>query len=197
MRNLKSPKHLPIFPIPNYRLPSIPSEHEFIYIHTDKWYRIQLKDKLGDGGEASIYTTNTPFVAKIYKKENITKRKQEKIKLMISKSIKCDGVCYPVASVYNSAKEEEFVGFLMPPAKGKELQRGIFLVKQLFLKNFPGWKKRDTVELCITILKKIQYLHNRNIIMGDINPANILVVSRRKYTLLTQTVIRLKVFLAR
>jgi serine/threonine protein kinase len=30
---------------------------------------------------------------------------------------------------------------------------------------------------CITILEKIKYLHDRNIIMGDINPLNILVVS--------------------
>lgn len=31
--------------------------------------------------------------------------------------------------------------------------------------------------LCITILKKLKYLHDRNVILGDINPNNILVVS--------------------
>ncbi|MGN1119517.1 MAG: CFI-box-CTERM domain-containing protein, partial [Oscillospiraceae bacterium] len=98
----------------------------------------------------------------------------EKIMLMLSKRIDCPGICYPVAEIYNSSKE--FVGFLMPSAKGKELQRSIF-IKPCFLKQFPGWKKRDTVRLCVTILEKIKYLHDRNIIMGDINPANILVVS--------------------
>lgn len=153
----------------------LPSANESVYVYTDKWLTIQLKDKLGEGGEAIIYATNTPYVAKIYKEDTNTKRKYEKINLMLSKHIDCPGICYPVASLYNLNKE--FIGFLMPAAKGKELQRGIFLVKQLFLKNFPGWKKRDTVELCITILEKIKYLHDRNIIMGDINPANILVVS--------------------
>ncbi len=67
----------------------------------------------------------------------------------------------------------------MPIAQGKELQRSIF-IKPIFLKSFPNWKRRDTVELCITILEKIKYLHDRNIMMGDINPANVLVVSPKE-----------------
>lgn len=152
----------------------IPTENEIVYTSRGP---IKLESKVAAGGEGIIYTTNTPYVAKIYKKENNTKRKYEKIKLMLSKKIECEGVCYPVAALYNSNKE--FVGYMMPKAKGKELQKSIF-IKPLFLKNFPKWKKRDTVELCITILEKIKYLHDRNIIMGDINPANILVVSPKE-----------------
>ena len=117
-------------------------------------------------------------MAKIYKNDNITKRKYEKIKLMLSKNINCSGICYPVEIIYNS--KNEFVGYLMPQAKGQELQKSVFGPKPLFLKKFPDWKKRDTVELCVTILGKIKYLHDRNIIMGDINPANILVVSPKE-----------------
>lgn len=152
----------------------IPVENEIVYTSRGP---IKLESKVTFGGEGIIYTTNTPYVAKIYKKENNTKRKYEKIKLMLSKKIECEGVCYPVAALYNSNKE--FVGYMMPKAKGKELQKSIF-IKQLFLKKFPNWKKRDTVELCITILEKIKYLHDRNIVMGDINPANILVVSPKE-----------------
>lgn len=152
----------------------IPVENEIVYTSRGP---IKLESKVAAGGEGIIYTTNTPYVAKIYKKENNTKRKYEKIKLMLSKKIECEGVCYPVAALYNSNKE--FVGYMMPKAKGKELQKSIF-IKPLFLKNFPNWKKRDTVELCITILEKIKYLHDRNIVMGDINPANILVVSPKE-----------------
>lgn len=152
----------------------IPTENEIVYTSRGP---IKLESKVAAGGEGIIYTTNTPYVAKIYKKENNTKRKYEKIKLMLSKDIEYEGVCYPVAALYNSNKE--FVGYMMPKAKGKELQKSIF-IKPLFLKNFPKWKKRDTVELCITILEKIKYLHDRNIIMGDINPANILVVSPKE-----------------
>ena len=138
---------------------------------------IDLRERIGGGGEGNIYETNTPFVAKIYKQEKITKDKKEKLELMVSRKIQYEGVCFPVGIVNNL--ENEFVGCLIPKAKGKQLQTSIF-IKPLFQKYFPGWKKRDTVELCITILKKIKYLNDRNIIIGDINPANILVVSPKE-----------------
>ncbi|MCM1024583.1 MAG: zinc-ribbon domain containing protein [Prevotella sp.] len=135
---------------------------------------IRIGNEVANGGEGTVYETNSRYVAKIYKAGKLTKRKQEKIKLMLTKKVQCEGVCYPVCALYNEQKE--FVGYLMPKAKGIEIAKSVFQ-PMLFDKRLPGWKKRDTVELCVTILKKIRYLHNRNIILGDINPANILVVS--------------------
>lgn len=127
------------------------------------------------GGEGTIYSTDIPnVVAKIYKPGKVDRAKFEKLKLMMTKNINCEGVCFPIAMLYNS--KDEFVGFLMNKAQGKELQKCLFL-PQLLKKYFPDWKKKDTVQLCITILKKLKYLHDRNIILGDINPNNILVVS--------------------
>lgn len=154
------------------KITHMPNEGETVYTSNGT---VILTKELGAGGEAIVYETDTQYVAKLYKPETITVRKYEKMKLMLSKDIECPGVCYPVDILYNS--HEEFVGFLMPRAKGIEIQKSVFGPKPLFQKKFPGWKKRDTVELCVTILKKIKYLHDRNIIMGDINPANILVVS--------------------
>lgn len=149
----------------------IPSEGEKVKADNQV---ILLGKELGKGGEGSIFETNTPYVAKIYKSERITQRRYAKLKLMISKKIAFKGICYPVSIIYN--QNDEFVGYLMPRANGKEIQRSIF-IKPLLMKNFPNWKKIDTVKLCITILEKIKYLNERNIILGDINPANILVVS--------------------
>lgn len=166
--------------IPDIKLliSKIPSEGQSAYVFDgEKQVEIKLIEAVAAGGEGSIFITNTPYVAKIYKNEKLNKRKYEKIKLMLSKEIKCEGICYPVACLHN--KDKQFVGYLMPKAKGKELQKSLF-IKPLFIKNFPTWKKRDTVELCVTILEKIKYLHDRNIIMGDINPANILVVSPKE-----------------
>lgn len=127
------------------------------------------------GGEGTIYTTSIPgIVAKIYKPERLDKARFEKLSLMMTKSINCDGVCFPLALLYN--QRNEFVGYLMKQACGKELQRCVF-IPQLLKKTFPNWAKIDTVTLCVTILKKLKYLHERNIILGDINPNNILVVS--------------------
>ena len=157
------------------RVSRIPCEGDTVYTSQGA---IVLAEKIGAGGEAVVYETYTPYAAKIYKKEKITVRKLNKIKLMLSKEVDCPGICYPIEIIYNSA--QEFVGYLMPKAKGTELQKSVFAPKPLFIKKFPDWKKRDTVELCITILKKIKYLHARNIIIGDINPANILVVSSKE-----------------
>ena len=136
---------------------------------------IQLVSAGPSGGEGTIYTTNIPnVVAKIYKAEKVDRAKFEKLQLMMTKFIHCEGVCFPLALLYND--KNEFVGYLMNKAEGKELQRCVF-IPQLLKKNFPNWTKIDTTTLCVTILKKLKYLHERNIILGDINPNNILVVS--------------------
>ena len=155
------------------KITNLPKENEVAYTKENK--AIKLLREVASGGEGIIYTTDTQYVAKIYKNENNTRRKYEKLKKMVSKKINCEGVCYPVELLYN--KNKDFIGYLMP--KGYEIAKSIFIPK-LLLKKFPSWKKKDTVELCITILNKIKYLHDRNIIIGDINPRNILVSSPKE-----------------
>ncbi len=168
-------RQLTNIPCDEIQVSNIPKEGESVYIHLNgKRGRILLNKCIASGGEGNIFETNTKYIAKIYKPGKLDRRKYEKIKLMLTKKISCEGICYPIISLYNGANE--FVGYLMPKANGKEIQKSLF-IKPLFMKNFPNWKKRDAVQLCVTILKKIKYLHDRNIIMGDINPMNILVVS--------------------
>lgn len=155
----------------------IPEAGDSVFTYTTDWVSLQLGEKIASGGEGVIYRTNTPYVAKIYKKENNTRLKYDKIRKMIENRLQYPGICFPVGMIYNSA--HEFVGYLMPEAKGREIQRSIF-IKPVFQKVFPGWKRRDTVELSVTILEKIKYLHDRNILMGDLNPGNILVVSPKE-----------------
>lgn len=138
---------------------------------------VELRARISEGGEGIIYETDTPYVAKIYKKEKNTLLRYEKIQLMTSKRLSYEGICYPIDILFN--KNKEFIGYLMPKAEGKTLQRSFF-IPPLLKKNFPNWKKIDAVNLCITILEKLKYLHDRNIILGDINPENILIVSPRQ-----------------
>ena len=154
----------------------IPSENEIVF--TDDKDQVRLIKKIADGGEGAVYEIDfKDEVAKIYNAHSNTKRRFEKLKLMTSKNIAFDGICYPTKLLYN--QNNEFVGYLMPKASGKTLGKSLF-IKPLFLKNFPNWKKQDTVELSLTILKKISYLHSKNIILGDINPENILLVSPKE-----------------
>lgn len=139
--------------------------------------QITLTRKISEGGEGAVFETdirNSEFVAKIYHRNKLFASKFDKINLMLSQKISIAGVCFPVAIIRNM--QDEQVGFLMPRAQGFELGKSVFMPKLLQLK-FPAWTKRETVQLCITILRKIKHLNERGIILGDINGQNILIVS--------------------
>lgn len=152
----------------------IPDVNDSVFSSPDLKGEVRLLEQLGRGGEGTIYRTNTPYVAKIYKEECCTEYRFEKINKMINAKLNYEGICFPVAVLYNRFGQP--VGYLMPEAKGYSIQSSIFR-KYLFMKKLPGWKKEDLVQCAITILFKIKYLHDNNILIGDINPTNFLVVS--------------------
>lgn len=140
---------------------------------------VKLVKQLGKGGEAVVYDTDRPSVAKIYLKGKLTKNKEAKLKLMLSHHIEYPGLCYPVSSLYSGSGQ--FIGYLMPKADGIELQYAALSPDSdngaLYLKHFPKWKKADLVQLCLSIAQKVNYLHSCNVVLGDINSFNILVKS--------------------
>lgn len=161
---------------PDYQLliMLMPKAGDSVYSEPGCKGEIRLEEEIGSGGEGTIYQTNTPYVAKIYKEGCCTAYRQEKVLRMIEAHLEYEGICFPVSALYN--RNGEFVGYLMMEAKGNSVQKSIFR-KPLFLKKLPGWKKEDLVQCAITILYKFKYLHDNNILIGDINPNNILVQS--------------------
>jgi len=135
----------------------------------------KLEEILGKGGEGNIFLTNNQnIVCKIYKKEKLTNLKCNKIKLMITRKINRKGIAWPIDFVTNI--NGEFVGYLMPKAKGVPLQPTIF-VKPYFEKIFPAWTREDLAIVCLKFLKYMSLLHDANILVGDINPLNLLINS--------------------
>lgn len=161
---------------PDYQLSVsyLPKADDYVYDSPECSGAIRLNEEIGSGGEGTIYKTNTSYVAKIYKEECCTAYRQEKLCRMIEAGLEYRGICFPISMLYN--QYGEFVGYLMMKAKGYSIQNSIFR-KQLFLKKLPGWKKEDLVQCAITILYNFKYLHDKNILVGDINPNNILVES--------------------
>lgn len=139
---------------------------------TRKYGEIQLIKELASGGEGTAFITNNNYVCKIYAKDKITNYKYEKLKLMVQNQIQDDFICWPIDIVFNT--NNEFVGYIMKKAEGRELQKSIFL-PMLIKKYFPNWNRVQLTTLVITILNKIKILHEMNVILGDINPLNILV----------------------
>ena len=133
---------------------------------------LHLGTEIGRGGEGLVYATDSKLVCKIYQRDRLKRLTLDKLELMTSRTIHNPSICWPVSLAYNSRAES--VGYLMPKAQGKELQRTVF-VKPLLQKTFPHWTRSHLVELTATILDAVAYLHSLNVLIGDINARNILV----------------------
>lgn len=130
------------------------------------------------GGEGTVYKCNvTNKVCKIYHKDKITKFRLAKLLEMQAKNIKIKGICYPEELLYNGKRQ--FVGYLMNEAKGHKLQTSV-MYPMVIKDKFPNWRRKQLVDLCISILEIVEQLHKSNIIIGDINANNILVADYNK-----------------
>ena len=133
---------------------------------------LRLGDMIGSGGEGKVYEIDSERVCKVYNRGRLKEATIGKIKLMTSREVRHPAICWPVSLAYNSSNE--VVGYLMPRAQGKELQRVVF-IPPLLQKKFPHWTRLHLVKLTSTILKAVAYLHSLNVLLGDINARNILV----------------------
>ena len=67
----------------------------------------------------------------------------------------------------------------MNEAKGHKLQTSV-MHPMIIKDKFPNWRRKQLVDLCISILEIVEKLHKSNIIIGDINANNILVADYNK-----------------
>ena len=150
----------------------VPTEGDIVRTYKSNM-AFYLGTPVGKGGEGTVYAIDKNLACKIYSLSKLTRQKIEKIKLMISKPIYDQDICWPIDLVMNSYNE--VVGYTMPIAKGFLLSK---IQSRAFVQEyFPKWKKKDIVQLAYTIIQKFYYLHERNIIVGDINTRNIMFTS--------------------
>ena len=149
------------------------------FIYDDIGNKYKLIKQLGrEGGEGIVYLTNKAnYVCKIYKENKNTNFKKEKIQLLIKNKTNVKNVCFPEIRINNH--KGEFIGYLMKKAEGVEIKTSIF-IPALLKKKLPSWNRFNLAKLSLDILKTVKNLHNKNIILGDINPSNILVTSKNK-----------------
>lgn len=133
----------------------------------------RLARLLGTGGEGSAFLTDSGLVCKVYRADRLFRTRLEKLELMAKNPVGHPAICWPSSVV---RRPDGRVGYLMSPARGRELQKSVF-VKPLLVQHFPGWRKVNLVQLAISVLEPIAQLNSRGILLGDINPRNILVAS--------------------
>lgn len=136
---------------------------------------MRLVREISSGGEGTIYETDKQdTVCKVYHRDRLTTLRERKIKLMLSRRIVKAGLCWPLD--YATNENGEFVGYVMPRAQGRPMQRSMF-VKPVLEHSFPEWTRVDLVNLCLAFLDHVRHLHQLNIVIGDINPLNLLVTA--------------------
>jgi len=138
---------------------------------------IILGERLGKGGEGVVFELDTNQVAKIYHggdKKNLELSKK-KVQELLKMKASMDGICFPIESVFDNKKT--FIGYTMPKARvlsNRILTNTLFQPK-LISEKFPRWDRVNLCNVSLNILKKFEYLHSHNVLMGDINGSNILV----------------------
>jgi hypothetical protein len=153
---------------------TLPGENDRIY--DEQGHAHLLHTPLGGGGEGRVFLTDSGLACKIYDRSRLTEGLKKKLELMRHAQLSNPGLCWPRTLAVNN--HGEFVGYLMDRAAGRELQKALF-IKPLFQKCFPGWTRLQLTALVIRILELIVALHARGVILGDINPLNILVADER------------------
>ena len=137
---------------------------------------IEVEKEIGKGGEGTVFLLKNGNIIKIYNESSLSAQKEKKIKALLSKQMEFEGICFPKEIIFN--KEKKFVGYSMLKAEGYEMQNTIFQ-PVLLKKRFPNWTREDLCEIGINILNKIAYLHSHTIIIGDLNPNNILLTENK------------------
>ena len=140
---------------------------------------VELGNEIASGGEGGVYSIrgNDAVVAKIYNTRSRTPEREKKLRVIIDKKLPFKEVyskkiALPLDILYD--ENGAFAGYVMPKINGKPIKTTIFSKKRIE-KNFPSHTRIDLIDICISFLEQIKYLHSKNMLIGDINPNNILI----------------------
>ncbi len=140
---------------------------DYVYSPKYGYLKIDFASQM-NGGEGSVYRTYNNMMVKIFKKESITYVNFKKLSEMIEMDLYDPFICWPKDLVYAG---DNFVGYLMDEVKGAET------LLSLRLQSFSEYTHPERFEICYNFLKRIKYLHDKGILIGDLKPDNILVKS--------------------
>lgn len=140
--------------------------------------KTKLEKEIAGGGEGRVFgIAGRSEVVKVYHTDKLTVGLEQKVALITGRRLDDPRVCWPLDVVRDA--DGVFRGFIMPRARGRSLRETLFVPK-LFLRENPHWTRCQSVELGINILESIERLHSLNVLLGDINELNILMVDEEE-----------------
>ncbi len=138
----------------------------------------KLLREIGSGGEGIVYQTQEEnVVAKVYYPDKITKDKQDKLKRMIDMNINIKNVAWPIDLLVDEMNN--VIGYTMQQVPQGCVELGLSVLKissdSVRKSLLPKWNRLDMVKCTLAMARIFKILHEKQILMGDINPRNILV----------------------
>lgn len=145
------------------------------HYYTSSGQQITLLSKIGYGGEGSIYETDTGQAAKILNKSFCTSDRERKMIYQTKKNPHIEELCWPEDVLYDTS--HQFAGILMPCVRNyKEMSISVLkLGDETVQKDYPKWNRLSLIKICAHICEIFIWMNKQNILMGDVNPRNILV----------------------
>lgn len=151
---------------------AITKKAELQYVYSDLYGYLNLdQNNVMFGGEGKIYRTYGNLLVKIYSDEERRYETVKKLQRLIDLDLRNKYIVWPKDLVYN---KNEFVGYVMEEvvdAKGLDMYR---------IYSFLNLSYKDRFDVCIKLLKLIDYLHEREILVGDLKFDNILLTDKSK-----------------
>lgn len=133
-----------------------------------KLYEIKSGVELGSGGEGTIFEIDSNTVAKIYH-DGVKPITQKKFNFL--SKLDPNYFIAPLELLYNS--KSEVIGYTM-----KYLDQTFFPLSNIYSKNFcqsNGIDKKIKIKIIEKLISAVKYAHNENVVIGDLNPFNIMV----------------------
>ena len=127
------------------------------------------------GGEGIIYQcSDGDCVIKLFHEDHRDTRKEKKLRAMTQLTNTDNGICWPKDVLTYNGK---FVGFIMPKARGEQLNDVLFqsALDEEFTARMPKYDRHYQVELILRRLNLFKELHEKGVLVGDINTKNIMI----------------------
>lgn len=135
----------------------------------------------GKGGEGTVFVSSDSTLAvKIYNRNKSDTQKEQKLKSMVEANVNVHGICWPLK--YSIFRDRMF--YTMRAARGIDLY---LLLRKRTLEKYPHIDRLFLTNIVIDLLNKIIFLHQNDILMGDINLMNIWVDLGKSETYLIDT----------